>query len=74
MDWLQKARDAVAIIAEGRKALGAVVDAVKDGKAGIDADTVGEIDALLEQERVENRATDAAITDAVARYRERHGG
>jgi hypothetical protein len=48
------------------------VDAVKDGKAGIDAATIGEIDALFEQERIENRQTDAAIKDAIAAYRQRN--
>lgn len=73
MDLLQKAKDAIALIQQGREALAGVVDAVKDGKAAIDADTLGELDGLLEQERVENRQTNAAIQDAISRYRERHG-
>jgi hypothetical protein len=71
-DLLAKARSAMDLIREGRQALGAVVDAVKDGKAGIDAATIGEIDALFEQERIENRQTDAAIKDAIAAYRQRN--
>lgn len=73
MDYLQKAKDALALIKRGREALGGIVDAVKDGKAGIDADTIGEIDGLLEQERIENRETNEAITDAIAQFRARNG-
>ena len=74
MDLLQMAKDGLALVQEGRKALAQVVDAVKDGKAGIDAKTIDEIDALFEKERVENRATNEAVVDAIAAYRQRHGG
>lgn len=68
---IQKVKAALAIIAEGRGALGEVMDTIKDGKAGIAADTIGEIDGLLEQERIENRATNEGITDAIADFRRR---
>lgn len=71
MDLLKKAQDAIALIAQGRAALAEVADAVSDGRAAIAADTVEEIDALLEVERIENRATNDAITTAIADFRAR---
>lgn len=72
MDLIQKTREALAMISEGRQALGQVVDALKDGSAALSAATVGEIDGLLEQERVENREANAAVTDAIADFRRRN--
>lgn len=74
MDWLTKARQAADLFKAARSAASGILDAVKDGKEGIDAKTAEEINALFEQERVENRATFESINSAVARYRERHGG
>lgn len=72
MDILQKAKDAVALIAQGRAALAEVVDTIRDAKAAVSTHSVVAIDALLEQERVENRATNEAVTDAIADFRSRH--
>ncbi len=74
MDYRKAAKDAIALIKAGREALGPVIDAVKDGKAAVDADTIAELDAILEAERPENRAAFNNLNDAIAAYRARHGG
>lgn len=74
MDWLAKAKQVAELFATARKAGAEILDAVEDGSAGINAKTAEEINAIFEQERVENRATFEAINDAVARYNKRHGG
>jgi hypothetical protein len=73
MDYVKAAKDALALIKAGRDALGPVIDAVKDGKAAIDASTIAEIDALLEAERPENRAAFDNLNNAIGAYRARRG-
>lgn len=67
MDILARAREALALIQQGRTALAGIADAVSDGKAAIDADTKAELDALLEQEREETRAAHRRLDDAITK-------
>lgn len=69
MDIAQKIEDARALIKQGRDALTAIADAVKDGALAASATTAAEIDAMLEMERVENRQAYQNVKDAIAKYR-----
>ncbi len=67
---LEMAREALALIAEGREALAALVDPVKDGKAALNAKDSAELDAMIEAERTETRAAYTNLKDAIAQSRE----
>lgn len=68
MDWLKRARDAAAMISEGRQALSSVVSAVRDGTAALSTTDQAELDKLLAAEAEQSRAAhdelERAIQDA----------
>lgn len=72
MDILGGIRDGLALIAEGKKALASVTDAIKDGTTGADADTLEEAQLLLDQEETESQAAHdnlkSAIDDARSKF------
>ncbi|MDQ3024168.1 MAG: hypothetical protein M3R04_07285 [bacterium] len=63
------ARDALAVITEGRATLAALADVVKDGKQAIDAKTAAELDDMIEAERPETQAAYDNLKDAIAQSR-----
>lgn len=65
MDWLGKARAAIAAIREGRTALAHVVDAVKDGTAAINTTDQAELNRLLAEETAESRAAHDSLEEAI---------
>lgn len=65
MDWLAKAREAIALVSEGRKALTAVVDAVKDGRAGLSTTDQEELTRLLAKETAESRVAHDSLEEAI---------
>lgn len=66
MDWLEKARAALAVIRSGRTALASVVDAVKDGSAAINTTDQAELNRLLAEETAESRAAHDSLEEAIA--------
>lgn len=68
-NWMERAKEAMKAIAQGREALAAVVDAVKDGKAALDVNSQAELNALLEQEKAETKAAYNNLRDAIAESR-----
>jgi hypothetical protein len=65
MDWLAKAREALALVKEGRAALGKVVDAVKDGSAALSTTDQAELNRLLAEETAESRAAHDSLEEAI---------
>lgn len=63
------ARDALALITQGREALAALADAAKDGKLAIDAKTAAELDAMIAAEAPETEAAYNNLKDAIAESR-----
>lgn len=66
---MAKARNAVQIIQEGRRALEAVRDAIADGKVALDTKSQGELNALLADEQRETQAAHASLADAIRQAR-----
>lgn len=66
MNVLEAATKAIALIAEGRAALDGIRDAIKDGSAAVKTNDLDELEALLEQEKVETRAAHDALAAAIA--------
>lgn len=73
-DWMERARQAFAMIAEGRNAVASIVDSVKDGSAAISSDDQAELDRMLEAEREESRRASQNLTDAIAEFRAKRAG
>lgn len=69
MDIAERIEQARALIKQGRDALTVIADSIKDGALAASATTAAEIDAMLELERVENRAAYKSVKDAIADYR-----
>lgn len=69
MNVLQKARDALNLIKQGREALAKVADSVADGTAALAAGDQAELDRMLEEELAETRAAHASLAQAIAAAR-----
>lgn len=65
-DLLAKAREALALVRQGREALSRVTDAVKDGSAALSATDKAELDRLLAEETRESRAAHDSLEAAIA--------
>lgn len=65
MDWLQKARDALAMAAQARAAIASVADAVKDGRAALSTNDQAELDRLLADETRESLAAHDSLAEAI---------
>lgn len=69
MNVLEKARQAFALIQQGRASLAEIADAIKDGTAAIAAGDQAELDRMLAEEAQETRAAHAALDAAIAAQR-----
>lgn len=65
MDWLAKAREGLALIQQGRQAVTAVADAVKDGSAALSTTDQAELNRLLAEETRESRAAHDSLEEAI---------
>lgn len=65
MDILAQARSALEMMATGRQALSSIVDAVRDGRAALDTKQMGELNAILAQEKTETEAAHNALQRAI---------
>lgn len=65
MDILATVRGALAMMAEGRSTIAAVVDAVRDGKTALNTNQIGELNSLLAQEQRETEAAHNALARAI---------
>jgi hypothetical protein len=72
-NWLQRARDAVAMVSEGRQALSSVVSAVRDGTAALSTTDQAELDRLLAKETAESRAAHDELEQAIQDAEKRQG-
>lgn len=74
MDWLKMARDGIALLQQGRQAVTAVVDAVKDGSAALSTTDKAELDRLLAEETRESRAAHDSLKAALDEADQRGDG
>lgn len=65
MDILATVKGALAMMAQGREAITAVVDAVRDGTVAINTKDMGELNTLLAQEQRETEAAHNALARAI---------
>lgn len=69
LDLIRRAEQAARMITEGRQALAAIAQAVKDGRESLNERDLTKLKLLMEGEKAENEATDKALTDAIADFR-----
>lgn len=65
MDILAEAEAALALMRQGRQTLSSIVDAVRDGRAALDTQDVGKLNAMLAQEKTETEAAHNALDRAI---------
>lgn len=65
MDVLATIKAALAMMAQGRQTIADTMDAVRDGQAAFDAKDMGELNALLAQEKKETEAAHNALQRAI---------
>lgn len=69
MSLLDKARDALNLIQEGRAALEKISSAVKDGKEALSSDDAAELQRILEREQAESQAAHDDLAEAIRQAR-----
>lgn len=66
MSIIERARQALNLVREGRTALAAIADSVRDGTAAVSTDDQAELNRMLEEEKRESREAHDSLEAAIA--------